>query len=43
MRVFYLCSTSMPGTHRGQKTVLELLELELQLVVSCYVISRNQP
>ena len=36
----YMCICLV--THRGQKRALEPLELELQMVVSCYVGARNQ-
>ena len=37
-----LHTTCMPGAHRGQKRVLDSLELELQMVVSCLPSARDQ-
>lgn len=38
----YICITCVPGTIRDQKTVLEPLELELLMVVSCHAGARNR-
>jgi hypothetical protein len=32
--VFFFCTTCMPDAHRGQKSVLEPLKLELQIIVT---------
>lgn len=32
----------MPGAHRGQKRVLDRMELELEVVVSCHVTAVKQ-
>lgn len=37
-----MCATWVPGVHSGQKTVLDLLELALQTIVSLHVRARNQ-
>jgi hypothetical protein len=37
----YLCTTHVPGVHRGQKTMLDSRELELQMVVSHQVGGGN--
>ena len=36
-----ICTVYMPGAGRGQKRALDLLELELQMVVNCYVDAGN--
>ena len=38
----YLCTSWMPGAHRGQKKALDLRELELQMVVSFQVGAKNR-
>jgi hypothetical protein len=35
------CTTCMPRAHGGQKTVLDLLELDLQTVVSYHMGAGN--
>lgn len=37
-----LCRAYVCSAHGGQKRVLDLLELELQGVKSCYIGGRNQ-
>lgn len=37
----YVCASHVCSAHRGQKEVLGLLELQLPMVVSCYVSARN--
>jgi hypothetical protein len=34
----WLYAVCESGAHRGQKRVLDLLELEFQMVVSCHVV-----
>lgn len=40
-RYAYLCSTCLSGALEGQKKLMDLLELELQMIVSCYVGAGN--
>lgn len=40
-RCAYLCSSRLSGALEGQKKLMELLELELQMIVSCYVGAGN--
>jgi hypothetical protein len=37
----YVCVACACFAHRGQKRVLDLQELQLQMVVSCYVVAGN--
>ena len=37
-----LCVTFIPGSKGGQQRVTEVLELELQMVVTCHVDAENQ-
>lgn len=36
-----LCTAFMPGSHRGQKKVLDALNLELETILSYHVGIRN--
>lgn len=38
----YICTMHVPGTKRSWEKVLDLLELELQMVLSHHVGSGNQ-
>lgn len=37
-----MCTTCMSDALRGQKRVIGILKLELQMVVSCHVDAENQ-
>lgn len=38
-----MCPICVPGAHGGQKRVLDSLELELQMVVSCHRVLGTEP
>jgi hypothetical protein len=38
----HVCAPCPRGTHRCQKKLSDSLELELEMVVSCYVDARDQ-
>lgn len=38
----YLCNICVPGTHKGQQKASDLLELELQTIMSHYVGAGSQ-
>ena len=37
-----MCTTCMPGTYGGWQMVLDLLELDQQMIVSCHMGDENQ-
>lgn len=37
----FMCTTHLPGGHRGQKQASDALEQELQIVVSCKIQGPN--
>lgn len=39
----FLWTMSLPGTHKHKKLSSDLLEPELQIVISCHVDARSQP